>query len=204
MHANVTTALLALHFQNDILDEHGKVRVGFVAGDRGRERFIDQAARLLNGARGCGIAVISVRIAFPDGYIGVVQNAPIFRDVARSGALAEGSWGAEFHEQLSPKDGEAVVSHTRVNAFFDSDLDHVLQQLGVRRVLVAGVATHSTVEHSARHATDLGYDVTIVADACASADPELHAASLRSLAPHVDRIATVDELLADLGSDVAA
>jgi nicotinamidase-related amidase len=46
----------------------------------------------------------------------------------------------------------------------------------------------------------MGYEVTVAADACASADQELHAASLRTLALHVARVARVDEILAGLGA----
>jgi biuret amidohydrolase len=88
------------------------------------------------------------------------------------------------------------VTHSRINAFYGSELERVLDELGARRVVVAGVATHSAVEHTARHAADVGYDVVVASDACAAGDPELHAASLRSLALHVDRVATVDEILA--------
>jgi nicotinamidase-related amidase len=64
---------------------------------------------------------------------------------------------------------------------------------------IAGIATHSAVEHTARQAADMGYEVIVAADACAAADPELHAASLRVLALHVERVASVDEILEVLG-----
>jgi nicotinamidase-related amidase len=52
---------------------------------------------------------------------------------------------------------------------------------GARRLVIAGVATHSVVESTVRHAVDMGYEVTVAADACAAGDPAAHAASLESM-----------------------
>jgi len=150
------------------------------------------------------LPVVSARIVFRPGHRGVILNSPMFRAAAKTGALVEGSWGADFYPGLKPRRGEFVVTHSRVNAFFGSDLEPVLTSLGAQRLLIAGVATHSAVEHTARHAADLGYDVTVAADACAAADAELHASSLRSLALHIDRVAPVDEILAGLDAGARA
>lgn len=184
----MSTAVLAVHYQNDVVHPEG--RIG--AGAR-RAGLIDTASRLLEGARDRGWPVVSVRIVLPED--GGVRNSPQFRAAAESGAVREGTWGAAFHDALGPKDGEPVVTHARINAFHDSDLQRVLGDLGVRRIVVAGVATHSAVEHTARHASDLGYEVIVAEDACAAGDPALHDAGLRVLAPHVERVATVDEIL---------
>jgi len=192
-------ALVAVHYQNDVVHADGKLGAGVRRGGGSREELVRRARRLLEGVRALGVPVVSARIAFPAGHEGVVRNSPMFRAAVESGALIEGSWGADFHEDLQPRPGEPVVTHSRINVFFGSDLEQVLSSLGALRVVVAGVATHSAVEHTARHAADLGYDVTVAADACAAADPELHAASLRALALHVERVASVDEILATLG-----
>jgi biuret amidohydrolase len=175
----------------------GKIRGG-VGGDAERGRLIRNARRLLQGARAHGAPVVFVRIAFRPGHRGVAQNSPLFRAAVKAGALVEGSWGAEFHNELKPRRGEFVVTHSRINGFFGSDLEVVLTALRARRVIVAGVATHSSVEHTARHASDVGYEVVVAGDACAAADAELHAASLRALALHVERVASVDEILIEL------
>jgi nicotinamidase-related amidase len=191
------TVLLAVHFQNDVVHPEGKIRGG-VGGDAERGRLIRNARRLVRGAREHGVPVVFVRIAFRPGHRGVTQNSPLFRAAVTAGALVEGSWGAEFHDKLKPRRGEFVVTHSRINGFFGSDLEVVLAALRARRVIVAGVATHSSIEHTARHASDVGYEVIVAGDACAAADAELHAASLRTLALHVEKVACVDEILTEL------
>lgn len=195
----MTTVVVAVHYQNDVLHPDGKIRAGLTRDADSRKELVRNARRLLDGARARGVPVVSVRMAFRRGHRGVVTNSPMFRAAVERGALVDGSWGAEFLAGLKPRRGELVVSHSRINAFHGSDLELVLSSLGATRLVVAGVATHSAVEHTARHAADLGYEVHVASDACGAGDPELHAAGLRTLEPHVARVATVEEILAGLG-----
>lgn len=192
------TAVLALHYQNEVLHPDGQIRLG-VANDGRRAAVVAAATRLLAGARSTGLPIVHVRIAFPAGHQGVLTNAPIFRNVVRSGAMVEGGWGSEFHEGLEPLAGERVVTHNRVNAFYDSSLEMVLRGLGATRLVLAGVATNSVVEHSARHAADMGYNVAVAADACSAARPEVHEAALFNLSL-VGEVTNVDALFAGAGA----
>lgn len=194
-HSHGRDVLVALHYQNEVLHAAGRIKVGVAEDSTDRGAVVAAAARLLAGARRDGIAVVHVRIAFPAGHAGVKTNAPIFRAVVASGACVEGSWGTEFHEGLGPIDGEIVVTHDRVNAFFDSSLAAVLEELGATRLILGGVATNSVVEHSARHAADMGYELLIAADACSSGRSDLHQAALDNMAL-LGTITTVDALFA--------
>lgn len=192
-------ALLAMHYQNDVLHPDGKVRVGVAADDPKRSQLIDAAARLIAGARANRVPVISVRIAFAPGYADCLSNCALFRNVAASGAVQDGQWGAEFFAALAPRDGEATVTHTRDNPFWDTPLADVVQRTGATRLYIAGIATNYVVEHGARHASDLGYDVAVVGDACSTAKAHLHAASLETLSLLAD-IVSVDQALAQMGA----
>jgi nicotinamidase-related amidase len=195
------TVLLALHYQNDIVHEDGKIGVGLDCGDGTRRAaLIDAARRLLAGARGAGVPVISVRIAFRPDHADVVQNCKIFKGVVSAGALVEGSWGAAFHVELQPLAHEFVIDHKRVNAFFGSPLEPILHRYGARNLVIAGLATHSTVEHTARHASDMGFAVTVAEDACSAALPGTHAAALASIAL-IGEIASVDAIVAGWRAD---
>lgn len=186
------TAVLALHYQNDVLHPDGKIRVGLAAADPARERVIDAARKLLDGARRMNLPLIHVRIAFRPDYADLVQNCWIFRKTAELGAVQEGTWGASFYDGLGPDEtraNEFVIRHLRTSAFIGTPLEQLLLKLGVRHLIVAGVATHSVVEMTVRHAVDLGYEATVAADACAAADTRTHEASLDSM-----------RLLAEIGS----
>ena len=196
-------ALLAMHYQNDVLHPDGLVRVGVAADDPKRTMLIDAATRLIAGARANGVAVISVRIAFAPGYADCLTNCTLFRNVVKSGAVQDGQWGADFFATLAPLSGEAIVTHQRDNPFWATDLEAVVQRTGATRLYMAGIATNYVVEHGARHASDLGYDVAVVGDACSTAKAHLHAASLETLSLLAD-IVTVDEAVAQMSSQMSA
>ena len=184
MSASGRTVVLALHYQNDVLHADGKIRVGLAPDSPLRAEVISAARRLLAGARERGWRIVHVRVAFrPDGS-DIVQNGAIFRAVAASGAVRDGSWGAAFFDALAPDAASALehtITHTRINAFYGTGLTDLLGDCDAERLIVAGVATHSVVESTVRHAADMGYDVWVAADACAAADPAVHAASLASM-----------------------
>jgi nicotinamidase-related amidase len=191
------TALIAMPYQNEVLHPHGKIRVGVASEDANRQQVKDNAARLLSGARSFGIPVISVRIAFRPDHADVIQNCRIFRDVVANKAMIEGRWGAEFHDGLGPVGQEFVVKHSRVNAFYGSQLEEVLRVLKAGRLVMAGIATNSVVETSVRHASDMGYEVVVAADACSSGRPDLHEASLENMR-YVAEVKTVAEILGEM------
>jgi nicotinamidase-related amidase len=188
-------AVLALHYQNDVLHSEGRIRLG-LAYEAQRKSLLEAAAVLLEGARHRHWSIIHVRIAFRDDYADCPRNMPIMRRAAEINAVRDGHWGSEFMAGLEPHDSpsEFVVTHTRVSAFAGTSLSHLLRDRGTRRLLVGGVATHSVVEGTVRDAADQGFDVWVAADACAAADPLAHDAALASMA-HVGTLSSVREAM---------
>jgi nicotinamidase-related amidase len=189
------TVLLALHYQNDVVHPDGKIRLGLAEGDTQRGSVLAAAERLFGCARAAEVPIVHVRIAFRTDHADVLRNGPIWDNVVRVGALVEGTWGAEFHERLRPTPHEFVVRHTRINAFFGSPLEETLRLHDAETLVIAGVATNSVVEHTARHAADMGFSVTVAADACAGGRPHLHAAALDNISL-VGTVADVDAIVA--------
>lgn len=179
----MTTVVLALHYQNEVLHEQGKIRVGVEANSPVRQRIIHSALELLTQARTHHIPIVHVRVAYRPDYADLQCNAPILQGVKNLQAMQEGSWGAEFLDSLAPQPNnphEFIVKHTRINAFYGSNLDVILNKLRPTRLIIAGVATHSVVESTVRHAVDMGYEVTVPAAAC-GAPAATHEAALNSM-----------------------
>ncbi|NCE89432.1 cysteine hydrolase family protein [Pseudomonas sp. L13] len=188
----VRTAVLALHYQNEVLHPKGRIRVGLAENDPMRGQVIEAAGRLLAGARERELPILHVRIAFRPDYADCPSNTPIFRRTVELGAVRNGEWGAEFMAALAPQPSERefVMTHTRISAFKGTAVEQTLRMLGVQHLIVAGVATHSVVENTVREAADLGYAITVAADACAAAAPQVHQAALSAMALIAD-ISTV-------------
>lgn len=79
-----------------------------------------------------------------------------------------GTEGAEIHRKVQPREGEPVVEKNFPNAFRQTSLEEKLKAQNIKNLVVAGMMTHMCVDASVRQATDLGYKVTLVANACAT------------------------------------
>ena len=191
------TAVLAIHYQNENCHPDGKIRVGIAVDADWRWERLGNAKRLLDGARAAGAAIIHVRLAVPPDYRGVSANTDLIREWMALSAWQEDTWGTAFIESLEPHADDFVITHTRNSAFYNTTLDEILFQLGVRNLVCAGVSTAYAVEGTVRHATDIGYEVTVAADACSTATQAQHENALAAMKP-LANIKTVDEILAHL------
>ena len=193
------TALLAMDFQNDIVHENGAFKdFGFPAMVKQND-VLAKAAQLLDAARRSGVKGIYVSVKFRPGYPERSANGPLWGALIQANALTEGTWGAEIHEAVAPKDGDPVVTKRAVSAFYGSDLAAILATGGIDTLLLCGVATNFVVEGTAREAMDRGYDVVIVGDCCASVSQEAHDAALSTALPFLSTISNLEEVVAALG-----
>lgn len=187
-------ALIALHFQNDICHPEGKIPFAVDRAAGGTDHFFNAAKVLIARARQAGWLVIHVHIAFQPDYSDLPRNCRLFSAVEKLGAVRRGSWGAAPMQGFEPAPGDVVLVHTCNNAFHGTGLDEILRERGVTHVAVAGLATQYSVEHTVRHAADLGYVVTMVRDCCASANRAAAEASFASMALLAD-IETLDSMV---------
>jgi nicotinamidase-related amidase len=178
----MSDALIALHFQNDICHEKGLIPFALDRGGDEPHRFLEASRDLIAKARRKGWTIVHVHIAFQPDYADLPRNCRLFLAVERLGAVKRGSWGAAAMQGFEPRDGEIALIHACNNAFHGTDLDRLLRERGVKKLCMMGLATQFSVEHSVRHAADLGYFVTVARDCCASADAEAHQASLKTMA----------------------
>ncbi len=84
--------------------------------------------------------------------------------------LSKEARGAEFHPNVLPIDGEQVFAKSYPNAFRETFLEDYLDQIKATKLVICGMMTHLSVESTSRFAKDLGYDITVIGDACASCD----------------------------------
>ena len=83
---------------------------------------------------------------------------------------------------MSRHPATSSLIHTCNNAFQGTGLEAILSEKGVTDIAVIGLATQYSVEHTVRHAADLGYAVTMVRDCCGSANQAAAEASFAAMA----------------------
>ena len=85
--------------------------------------------------------------------------------------LVRGEDGHAIIPELAPEPGEPIIDKPGKGAFFATDLDLILKNLGIKWLIVTGVTTHVCVSSTVREASDRGYNALVVRDATAAFDP---------------------------------
>lgn len=112
--------------------------------------------------------------------------------------------GGEINDLVKPLDSEKVITKKDVNAFLNTDLDEYLKQNHIKNVVLCGMQTHMCLEGGTRAAHDLGYNCTVIEDACATRDlkygdviipaKQVHYSTLTTLKSY-GKVQTLDEFL---------
>ncbi len=90
-----------------------------------------------------------------------------------------------------------MVKKHRYSAFVDTDLDLVLRSLGVKTLIMTGVATNVCVESTARDGCFHDYYVVFLSDCTATNDgPAAQEATLENMRRHFGVVASADEVVA--------
>ena len=109
--------------------------------------------------------------------------------------ILEGSFDHRLMDELSPREGERIIAKRRYSAFFGTDLEECLRNQGVEDLVICGVMTNLCCETTARDAFMRDFRVFFVHDATATADRELHLASLKNLAYGFAVVLGVEEVI---------
>jgi len=185
-------ALIVVDIQNDYFPD-GKWPLA------GAEAAADNAARIIAAARTAGDLVVYIRHEF------TVENPPFFK---------AGSEGAQIHPKVLNRPDEHVVVKNHVNSFRETDLSQVLDANGITEVVIVGSMSHMCVDAIIRAASDFGYKVTVVHDACASRDLEfngvrvpaahVHAAFMAALGVSYATMRSTSDYVSEMGVEANA
>jgi nicotinamidase-related amidase len=86
--------------------------------------------------------------------------------------------GGELVAAIVPQEGDRFVVKPRYSAFDHTPLVLILRELGVERLLLAGASTEGCVAQTAIDARELGFRVSLLADACATVDERIERVAL--------------------------
>jgi nicotinamidase-related amidase len=178
----VVRGLLIIDIQNDYFPGGAMPLVG-------PEAAADVAGALLEQFRQDGEPVIHIQHVWDE------ESATFMRP---------GTPGVEIHASVRPRPGEPVIVKAYPNSFRETSLGETLTAGGIDELVVAGMMTSMCVDATVRAANDLGYQVTVVADACAAPDLEfdgrqvpgadVHAAFLAALSDGYANVIKAKEL----------
>jgi nicotinamidase-related amidase len=134
------TALLVVDVQN-----------GVVGHAHDRDAVVANVGALVDKARSADVPVVWVQHNDAEG-------------------LPRGSEEWRIVSELDPAEAEPVVEKQYGDSFEDTNLESVLSDLGVGRLVVAGAQTDECIRSTLHGAFARGYDATLVSDAHTTED----------------------------------
>ena len=148
----------------------------------GPEAAADAAARVLAQFRTAGEPVLHLQ------HLGTADG----------GFLVDGTYGAEIHPAVAPTAGELVIPKDAPNGFLGTALEQQLRSRGIDELVVAGMMSSMCVDATVRAAVDLGFEATIVHDACAAPDLEFGGTHVPGASVHASFMAALGSAYATL------
>lgn len=164
-----STALILVGYQNDYFAPNGILR-GVVEEPNRVDTVLANSLAFIRSLVPSPVTVIATPIVLEPEYRALANSVGILDKIKASGAFKAGSAGAETVPQLAAFGDRItyVTGKVGFNAFSNTKLDHVLQQRGIKDVLVAGMVTSLCIDSTGRAAYERGYSVKILSD-CTSA-----------------------------------
>jgi gluconolactonase len=188
------TALIIQDLQNDVMIEGGAFADSGAPGHASAQNVVANVKALAEACRSAGVPVIHIWYIVEPGAQGLKLNAPLFAGVKDANALVRGTWGAAPAEGLEARDGDHVVEKMRMNGFFDTRLDILLRGLGAETIIITGAWTNMSIEHTARHGADAGYEVLVASDGTSTTSDDWQRAALEYAMTNVGRVASCEEI----------
>jgi gluconolactonase len=187
-------ALIIQDLQNDVMIEGGAFADSGAPGHASAQNVVANVKALAEACRSAGVPVIHIWYIVEPGAQGLKLNAPLFAGVKDANALVRGTWGAAPAEGLEARDGDHVVEKMRMNGFFDTRLDILLRGLGAETIIITGAWTNMSIEHTARHGADAGYEVLVASDGTSTTSDDWQRAALEYAMTNVGRVASCEEI----------
>ncbi|MFA1563115.1 isochorismatase family protein [Aliivibrio fischeri] len=138
-------AVLFVDYQNEYVD-------GILSLGKAGKTALGKAEKLLENARS--------------------KNVPIFHILQKASSTSSvfncDSPLSDAVDCIKPNDNETVIHKTLPNSFFKTDLEEMLHLTGRKQLIILGFMSHMCVTATTIRAVELGYDVIVCEDACAT------------------------------------
>ena len=125
------------------------------------------------------------RMTFPL-HVGPIPNSD-------EHAIAGSRW-TEFVTRVDASD-IVIDGKKRLSAFYPTDLDLLLRNLGAKRIVFTGCMADCCVLNSSFDASNLGYRVIVLGDLVRGTDPDLEAAALKMVSLHLGLVTDSGDLV---------
>ena len=170
-------AVVVIDMQNDFCLSEGAFAQGLGVHLDDLDALTGTINRLIAAGRAANALIVHTRMVFDT----TADLGLLARGFLADGGLRRDTWGAELIDALDVQAQDLVVDKPRFNAFLGTDLQRLLDERGIGRLVVAGVRTDYCVESTVREAFMRDYEVVVPRECVAGYFPTLHDNSLTEM-----------------------
>ncbi len=134
--------------------------------------IVPNIKREIESARACGNHVI---------YVNDVHAKDDAEFKVWPPHAVRGSEGAKVVESIAPLEGDPIIEKTSYSGFYATNLETLLEQLGVTDLIITGVVTNICVLYTAADALMRGFSVEIPEGCVAALSDEDHTFALKQI-----------------------
>ena len=156
--------------------------------------------KAIAAARRNDILVLFVVVGFRKGFPELAAQTTNLSFAALKNSGMPGLEDPTVDPSVGPRPDDIVITKRRVSAFAGSDLEVILRGHHIDRLVLTGIATSGVVLSTLREAADKDYRLSVLSDACADRDPEVHAVLMGKVFPRQAEVLSTGQWIAGLGS----
>lgn len=159
------TALLLIGFQNDYFSSDGILN-GVFEDRQQLNKVLENIDPLIQGMLDKGVLVVETPIQFTQDYSELDEPVGILKIIKDAGAFKQDTFGADTIDQIKAFGNQvkSLPGKRGLNCFSNTDLQPLMQEMGVKHILIAGAVTSLCIDTAGREAMNLGYKVQILSD----------------------------------------
>jgi nicotinamidase-related amidase len=195
------TVVLVIDPVNDFLSEDGAAWE-LTKSTVKKNDVVASLRRVIDGTHAAGVPVLFAPMAYTEeDYVDeeLQRRTGINRIMFERKMFLAGSWGADFHPDLQPSEGDVVLEPHKGTDVLETDLPEHLERLGATHVVICGMTANLCCESTGRHLAEHGYDVTYLSDAIGAESLPAYEASIHLNYPLIgNAVLEVDEFLASI------
>lgn len=195
------TAIVFVGYQKDYFAVDGILRGVIEEADR-TNNILENSLQLLERLSDTNAVLIQTPIIFTEDYSELDDPVGILKTIAEVKAFRSGAPGADVLPEFVAY-GERIITvegKRGLNAFSNTELDTVLRDKAIERVVLAGAVTSICIDSTGRSAHERGYRVSVLSDCTASRTPFEQSFYCENIFPLYAEVLTADDFLREIRS----
>src|SRR5690554_2751880 len=136
-----------------------------------QEDIVTPMVKLKDYFNANGMLVVNVKTEYEEDFSDWQMLDKRF-EVRKFGHFVKGTRDAKIIPPLAPREGEELVVKNRWNAFFNTNMDELLRERGIKNLIIVGAATDVCVLETCSYAFSLNYNCIVPMETTASFNAE--------------------------------